>query len=114
MYRLASEQLQPMKGLQKLCKWIEDRGLRRAAVTNAPRSNAELLISMLGLSDFFEILVLASECDRVKPFPAPYLKALQELDISHKHAFVFEVCLFTCNLYFLFILKVFLKKIEFF
>ncbi|KAJ6872377.1 haloacid dehalogenase-like hydrolase domain-containing protein Sgpp [Populus alba x Populus x berolinensis] len=62
--RLASEQLQPMKGLQKLCKWIEDRGLRRAAVTNAPRSNAELLISMLGLSDFFEILVLASECDR--------------------------------------------------
>ena len=69
---------------------------------------------MLGLSDFFEILVLASECDRVKPFPDPYLKALQELDISHKHAFVFEVCLFTCNLYFLFILKVFLKKIEFF
>ncbi|KAL9385796.1 hypothetical protein Peur_022806 [Populus x canadensis] len=88
--RLASEQLQPMKGLQKLCKWIEDCGLRRAAVTNAPRSNAELLISMLGLSDFFEILVLASECDRVKPFPDPYLKALQELDISHKHAFVFE------------------------
>ncbi|KAF9668660.1 hypothetical protein SADUNF_Sadunf14G0026800 [Salix dunnii] len=88
--RLAAEQLQPMKGLQKLCKWIEDCGLRRAAVTNAPRSNAELLISMLGLSDFFESLVLASECDRVKPFPDPYLKALQELDISHKHAFVFE------------------------
>ncbi|KAL3571707.1 hypothetical protein D5086_025611 [Populus alba] len=43
-----------------------------------------------GLSDFFEILVLASECDRVKPFPDPYLKALQELDISHKHAFVLE------------------------
>ncbi|KAJ6675684.1 HALOACID DEHALOGENASE-LIKE HYDROLASE DOMAIN-CONTAINING PROTEIN SGPP [Salix viminalis] len=88
--RLASEQLQPMKGLQKLCKWIEDCGLRRAAVTNAPRSNAELLISMLGLSDFFESLVLASECDRVKPFPDPYLKALQELGISHHHAFVFE------------------------
>ncbi|KAJ6344543.1 hypothetical protein OIU76_006129 [Salix suchowensis] len=85
--RLASEQLQPMKGLQKLCKWIEDCGLRRAAVTNAPRSNAELLISMLGLSDFFESLVLASECDRVKPFPDPYLKALQELGISHHHAF---------------------------
>ncbi|CAK7347699.1 unnamed protein product [Dovyalis caffra] len=62
--KLASEELQPVKGLQKLLKWIEDCGLRRAAVTNAPRSNAELLISTLGLSDFFEILVIGSECDR--------------------------------------------------
>ncbi|KAI5647568.1 hypothetical protein M9H77_33573 [Catharanthus roseus] len=88
--RLASVQLEPMRGLEKLCKWIEERGLKRAAVTNAPGPNAELIISMLGLSSFFELLIIGSECERAKPFPDPYLKALQELGVSPEHAFVFE------------------------
>ncbi|XAR54234.1 Sugar-terminal-phosphatase [Bertholletia excelsa] len=88
--RLASEQLQPMKGLDKLCKWIEDHGLKRAAVTNAPRPNAELLISKIGLTDFFEILVIGSECERAKPYPDPYLKGLQALEASPKRTFIFE------------------------
>ncbi|KAL3516760.1 hypothetical protein ACH5RR_023662 [Cinchona calisaya] len=88
--RLASEQLKPVNGLDKLCKWIEDRSLKRAAVTNAPRPNAELIISMLGLSSFFEQLVIGSECERAKPFPDPYLKALGALRVSPEHAFVFE------------------------
>lgn len=88
---MASEQLKPVKGLDKLCKWIEDRGLKRAAVTNAPRPNAELIISMLGLVRFFELLVIGSECERAKPFPHPYLKALDALRVAPEHAFVFEV-----------------------
>ena len=92
-YRLASEQLEPVKGLNKLCKWIEEHGLKRAAVTNAERSNAELLISTLGLSDFFEVVVLANDCERQKPFPDPYLRALQVLEVSSKHTLVFEVWL---------------------
>lgn len=89
--RLAAEQLEPISGLENLCKWVEDLGLKRAAVTNAPRSNAELLISMLNLQDFFEVIVLAEECARPKPFPDPYLKALNALKVSPNHTFVFEV-----------------------
>ncbi|KAF3445651.1 hypothetical protein FNV43_RR10827 [Rhamnella rubrinervis] len=55
---LASEQLEPVKGLKKLCKWIEDQGLKRGAVTNAPRPNGELILSILNLSNFFETLVI--------------------------------------------------------
>ncbi|XP_007220415.2 haloacid dehalogenase-like hydrolase domain-containing protein Sgpp [Prunus persica] len=88
--RLASEQLEPVKGLHKLRQWIENQGLKRAAVTNAPRPNGELLISTVELSNFFEIVVVGDECDRAKPFPDPYLKALQALQVSHKHAFAFE------------------------
>ncbi|KAA8515793.1 hypothetical protein F0562_018596 [Nyssa sinensis] len=88
--RLASEGLKPVNGLNKMLKWIEVRGLKRAAVTNAPRPNAELLISMLGLADFFKMLVIGWECDRLKPFPDPYLKGLQALRVSPKHTFVFE------------------------
>ncbi|CAA6673805.1 unnamed protein product [Spirodela intermedia] len=91
MYRrLVSEKLKPVDGIHKLCKWIKERALKRAAVTNAPRENAELMISMLGLSDFFDLLVIGSECERAKPYPDPYLKALKGLGASPHHTFVFE------------------------
>ncbi|PIN09979.1 Sugar-terminal-phosphatase [Handroanthus impetiginosus] len=61
--RLAKEQLKPATGLEKLCKWVEACGLRRAAVTNAPRANGEMMISLLGLEEFFELLVIGSECE---------------------------------------------------
>ncbi|XP_057807534.1 haloacid dehalogenase-like hydrolase domain-containing protein Sgpp isoform X2 [Salvia miltiorrhiza] len=89
--RLAAEQTEPVAGLDALCRWVEDKGLRRAAVTNAPRANAEMLISLLGLEEFFELLVIGNECERPKPFPDPYLNALQGLGVSADHAFVFEL-----------------------
>ncbi|KAH7833738.1 hypothetical protein Vadar_009267 [Vaccinium darrowii] len=88
--RLAKEELKPIQGLYKLKKWVEDRGLKRAAVTNAPRENAELMISTLGLSDFFEAVILGDDCEHAKPFPDPYLKALDILKVSKDHTFVFE------------------------
>ncbi|CAL9172798.1 unnamed protein product, partial [Musa hybrid cultivar] len=91
IYRLVSKQLKAIEGLHKLCKWVKDRGSKRAAVTNAPRPNAELMISMLGLTDFFDAAVIGSECQRAKPFPDPYLKALEKLSVSVEHTFIFEV-----------------------
>ncbi|KAK4770354.1 hypothetical protein SAY87_030886 [Trapa incisa] len=88
--KLASEKLAAIDGLYKLRKWIEDRGLKRAAVTNAPRANAELLISQLGLSDFFQAVVIGSECEHAKPHPDPYLKALDLLKVSKEQAIIFE------------------------
>ncbi|KAG6596912.1 haloacid dehalogenase-like hydrolase domain-containing protein Sgpp [Cucurbita moschata] len=88
--RLVTEQLKPVNGLYKVKKWIEDHGLKRAAVTNAPRPNAELMISMLGLSDFFEAVIIGGECEHAKPHPEPYLKALEVLKVSKDHTFIFE------------------------
>lgn len=88
---MAKDKLKPVNGLYKLKKWVEDRGLKRAAVTNAPRENAKLMISALGLSEFFEYVVLGNECEHGKPHPDPYLKALEQLNVSKDHTFVFEV-----------------------
>ncbi|XP_057977415.1 haloacid dehalogenase-like hydrolase domain-containing protein Sgpp [Malania oleifera] len=88
--RIAADKLKPIDGLNKLKKWIEDRGLKRAAVTNAPRDNAELMISILGLSDFFEAVILGDDCPHAKPHPDPYLKALEVLKTSKDHTFIFE------------------------
>jgi len=89
---LAAEQLKPLNGLDKVRKWIENRGLKRAAVTNAPRANAELMINVLGLSDFFDAVIIGGECEHAKPHPDPYLKGLEALKASKDHTFVFEVC----------------------
>lgn len=88
--RLAKEQLKPLNGLYKIKKWIEDRGLKRAAVTNAPRANAELMISTLGLSDFFHAVILGDDCEHAKPYPDPYLKAIEVLKVSKDHTFICE------------------------
>ncbi|KAK8926362.1 hypothetical protein KSP39_PZI018915 [Platanthera zijinensis] len=88
--RLAKEKLKAVTGLHKLCKWVENHGLKRIAVTNAPRPNAELMISILGLADFFQLIVVGGECERAKPFPDPYLRALKELNASREHTFIFE------------------------
>lgn len=88
--RVACEQLKPIKGLLKLCKWVDRHGLKRAVVTNSTRINAELMISKMGLDDFFQFLVIGDECERAKPFPDPYLKALELLNVSPLHTFIFE------------------------
>lgn len=88
---MAETELKPLNGLDKLRKWIEDRGLKRAAVTNAPKSNAEMMIAMLGLSDFFETVVLAENCERPKPYPDPYLMGLEVVNASPENTIVFEV-----------------------
>ncbi|XP_021768106.1 haloacid dehalogenase-like hydrolase domain-containing protein Sgpp [Chenopodium quinoa] len=88
--RLVVEQLKPIDGLSKLVKWITDYGLKRAAVTNAPRANAELMISMLGLTEFFQAIIVGSECEHAKPHPAPYLKGLEAIGASKEHTFIFE------------------------
>lgn len=87
---LAMERLEPVNGLGKVVQWVKDHGYKRAAVTNAPRINAELMLKLLGLSDFFQALIIGGECEKPKPAPFPYLKALKELDVSAAHTFIFE------------------------
>ncbi|EEF33604.1 2-deoxyglucose-6-phosphate phosphatase, putative [Ricinus communis] len=86
----AADKLKAVDGLYKVTKWVEDHGLKRAAVTNAPRANAELIISILRLTDFFNALIIGSDCEHPKPHPDPYMKALEALKVSKDHTFVFE------------------------
>lgn len=88
--RLCAEHLKPVKGLTKFCEWIKDRGYKRAAVTNAERESADLFIEIAGLTDFFQAVIIGDECERPKPFPDPYLKALEVLGASADSTIIFE------------------------
>jgi len=83
LYRnLAGTSLKPLSGLPDFLAWVDKRGLRRVAVTNAPRANAEMMLGGLGLTPFFEKVVLGEECTRPKPFPDPYLDGLATIGLS--------------------------------
>ncbi|CAI5965782.1 unnamed protein product [Closterium sp. NIES-64] len=91
--RLAGDHIKPVAGLDRLCAWIEATGLRRAAVTNAPRENAEQMLAALGLTSFFEHLIIGSECARAKPFPDPYQEAMRRFGVRPDECFACEVSL---------------------
>lgn len=94
--RYAAEGLREVPGLTALLRWAAAGGgtrkLKLAAVSNAPRGNAELMISILGLTEFFEVVVAGEDCGegRCKPAPDLYLRALDLIGVGAERAVVFE------------------------
>ena len=76
---LAADRLPALStaGLANLLEWVDANGVRAAAVTNAPRANAELMLKSIGRLEWFDAVVIGDECERAKPDPEPYLVAMQ-------------------------------------
>jgi phosphoglycolate phosphatase len=60
------------------------------AVTNAPRPNAEMLLSGLGITDRFRALVIGDELAHGKPHPMPYLEGLRAVSAAAALSVAFE------------------------
>ncbi len=88
--RQAAGQLQPMPGLLELLQWMDELGLKRAAVTNAPVENVEFLLRVLNLQSYFPLVVLGDLLPKGKPDPMPYQVALEQLGIAADEAIAFE------------------------
>jgi len=87
---LAEAGLEPMPGLIALLDRAAAAGLPIAAVTNAPRANAELLLGSLGIRRRFQAVVLGDELPHGKPHPLPYLEALRSLGAKADLSLAFE------------------------
>jgi len=59
--KLVSGQIQPLPGLMKLLALADRASIPMVAVTNAPRLNAEMLLSGLGIMDRFKVVVIGDE-----------------------------------------------------
>ena len=89
---LAAERLASLAtpGLTPLLAHLEAKGVRCAAVTNAPRANAELMLSAIDRLDFFEPLIIGDECEQAKPHPEPYLAACRALGVKPEECIAVE------------------------
>lgn len=89
-FRELAKSLHPLAGLTDILDWTNKLSLKKAVVTNAPAKNAQFMLSVLGLTDTFDTVVLASDAVAGKPDPAPYQLALQRLELNPENVVTFE------------------------
>ena len=87
---LVAGQVEPLPGLMALLDRADDAGVPMVAVTNAPRLNAELLLSGLGITQRFKALVIGDELPYGKPHPLPYQEGLRFVGASAAASIAFE------------------------
>jgi HAD superfamily hydrolase (TIGR01509 family) len=75
--KLVAGKIEPLPGLMTLLARADRADIPMVAVTNAPRLNAEKLLSGLGIMDRFRALVIGDELAHGKPHPMPYLEGLR-------------------------------------
>jgi HAD superfamily hydrolase (TIGR01509 family) len=87
---LVSGQIEPVPGLLALLDRADSANVPMVAVTNAPRANAELLLSGLGIARRFKAVVIGDELAHGKPHPLPYLEGLRLAGASASASLAFE------------------------
>jgi len=90
LFRSLLDKLIPTPGVLDFIARAKAAGIARAAVTNAPRANAELMLGKLGLLGEMQTLVIGDELAHGKPHPLPYLTALDRLGVPARAARVYE------------------------
>ena len=87
---LVAGQIEPLPGLMALLDRADEAGIPMVAVTNAPRLNAELLLSGLGITTRFKAIVIGDELAHGKPHPLPYQEGLRFVGGSAAASIAFE------------------------
>jgi HAD superfamily hydrolase (TIGR01509 family) len=88
--KLVAGRIQPLPGLMALLALADRANVPMVAVTNAPRLNAEMLLSGLGIGGRFKILVIGDELPHGKPHPMPYLEGLRAVGAVPEASVAFE------------------------
>jgi HAD superfamily hydrolase (TIGR01509 family) len=88
--KLVAGQIKPTPGLMTLLARADQANTPMVAVTNAPRLNAEMLLSGLGIIDRFKAVVIGDELAHGKPHPLPYLEGLRAVNAAAGLSVAFE------------------------
>ncbi|HTO27287.1 MAG TPA: HAD-IA family hydrolase [Devosia sp.] len=87
---LARTAIHAVPGLFALLDLADAAGLPMAAVTNAPRANADLILDGLGIRHRFKAVVIGADLPHGKPHPLPYLEGLRLLGARADISVAFE------------------------
>lgn len=77
-------------GVLNLFENIRVKGHASCIVTNCNRKVAEAIINYVGLSKYIPFIVCAGDCSLGKPFPDPYLLAMEKMGLPKNRSFIFE------------------------
>jgi beta-phosphoglucomutase family hydrolase len=88
--RLASEGPALVRGVAEFVAGLAAQRVPRAVATSASRHDVEVLLTLSGLRDRFEVVVAAEDVHRGKPDPEVYLLAAHRLGVAPERCLVFE------------------------
>jgi HAD superfamily hydrolase (TIGR01509 family) len=88
--KLVAGEIRALPGLMTLLARADRADIPMVAVTNAPRLNAEMLLSGLGITRRFKALVIGDELPHGKPHPMPYLEGLRAVNAAANLSLAFE------------------------
>ena len=71
-------------------KFLKNKGHKIAIVTNCNRVTAENIINYMNITKYIDLLVIGNECEKSKPYPDPYIKAIKYFNTTNKKCFIFE------------------------
>jgi HAD superfamily hydrolase (TIGR01509 family) len=89
-FRKRATTLPRMPGLTEFLAWATEQELLQAVVTNAPRANAEFMLQVLGLDQYFLTVVIGDELPMGKPDPLPYQLGASRVGVLPEEAIAFE------------------------
>lgn len=80
------ELVKKFDGAAEGVRMIKNSGIKTAVVTSKRRYTLEKGIRILGLEDFFDVLITPDNTEKHKPDPEPVLKACELLGVSPSEA----------------------------
>lgn len=78
--------IRPFPGVKETLEKLKAMGLRLGIVTSKQEKTARQSLMVLGLCDYFEIVVSPEYTKRHKPHPDPVLYAIEKLGVSPEEA----------------------------
>lgn len=80
----------PMPGLQELFQWMKGRNLKAGLVTSTSAKYIITALNRIKMTDYFSVIVCGDMCEKRKPYPDGYLKAIQLLQAEKDEVVAIE------------------------
>jgi HAD superfamily hydrolase (TIGR01509 family) len=87
---IAAVEVTAAAGVGELLSGLQAAGYRQALASAAPRANIDLVLRVLGFTDYFSALVDGSEVSEGKPHPEVFLLAAARLGVQPENSLVIE------------------------
>ena len=82
--------LTALPGVRDVLSWLRQHSIPMALVTSGDSAYVEVVDSVLGILDGFSTVVTSDDVVDLKPAPAPYLKASDDLAVAPDRCIGFE------------------------
>jgi len=79
-----------LPGVEAWLRTLREAGIACAIASSTHRENITTTLDVLGLGEFFSVIVTAEDVKRGKPDPEVFLTAAQRIGVEPGHAVVFE------------------------